>query len=538
MRISNYPERSLLVALALLGALAASPQDALAQGSGATVWFIDAASLDEAIPMQVRIVLEETLTEEQGRHVIGREAFEQYVTSRDPETPPCLYGEGQCVSAESMAFDALDLTLVVRVKIRKSDGQYEAAYRLIDRRGAQGSRSDEIVRAASARDLAIALVREIYDATGEISFDSTPPGANVIVDGAVVGITPMSYRLPIGRHTFALESEGYQIIERSVEVLSEGPTRVEIGLQLKPGVLILDDAPPGAIVDVEGGPQGLDAAQPLELPAGEHAYTVRAEGFRARQERVVIEPGLALHRDAALEQSGLRLGEVNAGAIENNRYVLRLSGDISFQDTSFRGARARGDGGGALGDVAFERFEQEEGSSELDPRRFFSTRGLRLDFSYMWRDFGIGLLSLAYLTDSTRRYAAIVEDLQSGQERFADVVRVSRFQVKPLQLQYRRLIDQVAPFAELGLGINFQWVTLVNRGERDDQAYSLRQSEVFWGASLGAQYFFSSNWFAVGRYSFHDHFNLGVGTEHTLSLGVGGAFSNLFGFEPEPPAKL
>ena len=505
-------------------------------GNETTVWLLDAPSLEDAVLLQTRIALEEALSGEQGKHVIGQEAFEAHVKSRNPPAPSCLYGEGSCLSAESMAFDALDLALVVRIKIRKSGGRYEAAYRLIDRRGVSEV-SDQIAQALSPRDLAFAIVREIYNATGTVSFVTNPPGATVFVDGAAVGQTPFEHRLPIGRHQFSLELEQYKPLESSMEVSSKETTRVEVGLELQSGILIIDDPPPGALLYIEGGPQGVNAEQPVELDAGTYAYELRAEGYRTRKENVTLEPGMALHREARMESSNLFQGEVSQDAILNNRYVLRLSGDISFQNTSFRGARARRNEE-ELGDLAFVRFEQEMGESELDPRRFFSTRGLRLDMSYMWQNFGLGLMSISYLTDSTHRYDAVVEDLETGQEKAADVVRVSRFAVRPFQVHYRKLFDNVAPFAEVGLGINFQWVTLVDDGQDDALAYSLRQSEAFWTVELGVQYFFTSNWFAVGRYNFHDHFNLGVGTEHTLSIGVGGAFSNLFGFEPEPPSKL
>ncbi len=505
-------------------------------GNETTLWLLDAPSLDESVLLQMRIALEESLTSESGKHVIGQEAFEEHVTSRTPPAPSCLYGDGSCLSAESMAFDALDLALVVRVKIRKSGGRYEAAYRLIDRRGESGS-SDRITQALSPRDLAFGLVREIYNATGTVSFVTTPPGAMVYVDGASVGETPLEHRLPIGRHQFSIKLESYKPVESTMEVSSKESTRVELGLELQSGILVVDNPPPGALLYVDGGPQGVNAEQPLELEPGTYTYEIRADGFRDKKETVTLEPGMALHRDAKMESSNLLMREVSEDAILNNRYVLRLSTDISFQNTSFRGARAQRNEP-ELGDLAFERFEQEDGETELDPRRFFATRGLRLDMSYMWKNFGIGLLSLSYLTDSSHSYRAIIEDLETGAEKRADVVRVSRFGVRPFQVQYRRLFNNVAPFAEVGLGINFQWVTLVDDGQADEQAYSLRQSEAFWTLELGVQYFFTSNWFAVGRYNFHDHFNLGVGTEHSLSIGVGGAFSNLFGFEPEPPSKL
>ena len=530
------------ILLLMVAAIIAAPTGAMAQEGASpgladnetTVWLLDGPTLDKATIEQVRTGLEDSLRGEKGKHVLGDEAFSAYVQNRRPAAPACLYGVGPCVSAESLAFDALDVALVIHVKIRKVGGNFEAAYRLIDRRGAPDS--DRVVRGTSARDLAIALVREIYNATGLVAFSTSPVGAKVIIDGAVVGNTPMEYRLPIGRHRYSLQLEKYQHAEGVIEVTSKEKSSLQVGLTLRPGILVLEDIPPGALVYIDGKPEPINASQPIELPPGDYRYEVKADGYTTIKDNVRIEPGLSVKRPVTMVRLNPLLREISPDVIVYNRYMFRVNFAQTFQRTSFRGARSERTDNGEL---IVRQFTPEPGETTTDPRRFFATRGLRLDFEYYWRYFGLGLLSLSYLRDGNREYQTVVEDLSTGVERDVTAIQLDRLQIRPFQITGRYLYRNIVPSATLGLGLNFQWLALQEVGATNpDEAFSLRQTEAFWALEMGVQYFVTPNWFASFRYNFHDHFNLGVGTEHALTFGVGGAFPNIFGFEPEPPDQL
>ena len=58
-------------------------------------------------------------------------------------------------------------------------------------------------------------------ASGTVSFASTPSGANVYVDGALKGVTPLSVPgLPVGSHTVRISKSGYDDYTGSVTVVS------------------------------------------------------------------------------------------------------------------------------------------------------------------------------------------------------------------------------------------------------------------------------------------------------------------------------
>jgi len=61
---------------------------------------------------------------------------------------------------------------------------------------------------------------------------STPPGADIEVDGVFLGNTPAEVPVSIGIHTVKLSKKGCVSYERKIQVLSSGAQRVSIELEL------------------------------------------------------------------------------------------------------------------------------------------------------------------------------------------------------------------------------------------------------------------------------------------------------------------
>ena len=66
--------------------------------------------------------------------------------------------------------------------------------------------------------------------TGLLEVESRPPGARVLLDGGLVGNTPMRIDVPIGRHQVSIEVDGYQAWSTTVAVPNEG-NRVTASLE-------------------------------------------------------------------------------------------------------------------------------------------------------------------------------------------------------------------------------------------------------------------------------------------------------------------
>ncbi len=90
---------------------------------------------------------------------------------------------------------------------------------------------DEALRDA-VRDLTTGLVRSVQAklAPSTFALSSSPSGARVYIDGDLVGLTPVDYRLSAGSHEIRMERDGYRPETRTMEI-AEGE-RVELDLAL------------------------------------------------------------------------------------------------------------------------------------------------------------------------------------------------------------------------------------------------------------------------------------------------------------------
>jgi len=129
-------------------------------------------------------------------------------------------------------------------------------------------------------DLAVALPK---DAGGPatLSIHSDPPGANVLVDDALVGRTPYQGELRPGQHTIAVEAEGRLREERKVIAREGRDASFSFAMAPLPrtAAVAVDSEPVGARVLVDGKERG---RTPLvaALPPGRHQLLLQLEGRR------------------------------------------------------------------------------------------------------------------------------------------------------------------------------------------------------------------------------------------------------------------
>jgi hypothetical protein len=144
---------------------------------------------------------------------------------------------------------------------------------------------------------------------GTLSVASTPSGAEVYVEGALRGRTPLSLALPEGRYGVELRLSGYEPYRATVQVRPGETTRLEARLVPLPrtGTLYLETSPQGAEVYLEGRLQG---RTPLRLSLDEGTYRVefRLAGYEPYQATVRVEGGRETRLVASLRP--FRTGEL------------------------------------------------------------------------------------------------------------------------------------------------------------------------------------------------------------------------------------
>jgi hypothetical protein len=147
-------------------------------------------------------------------------------------------------------------------------------------------------------DVAIELL-PLQGALAHLVVRTTLPGADVLVDGKLVGRTPLpaSLSLPPGRHEINLRRPGYRAIPGDI-TLADGSTG-EIAIEtaenpaeaaLVGGHIELDINQPDANVAIDGVPR---FRGDLTLPAGPHRLSVTRAGFLPFDRELTVDKGLS-----------------------------------------------------------------------------------------------------------------------------------------------------------------------------------------------------------------------------------------------------
>ena len=141
---------------------------------------------------------------------------------------------------------------------------------------------------------------------GEISVESEPPGARVLLDGEPRGTTPVSLPdLALGDHEVVVELPGHEAQTVAVTLAAEAP-RSELRLTLvkaQPTRAALDvvSNPPGAVVRVDDTTVGWTPLRGHSLKPGEHRVEVAKEGFQTWSGKVTAVAGRRARIERTLE---------------------------------------------------------------------------------------------------------------------------------------------------------------------------------------------------------------------------------------------
>jgi hypothetical protein len=470
--------------------------------------------------------LGEALSGERSRHVLTKDELLERLDSKaatSADVLACFKGVAPCLSPKSVAIDAVGVSTIVRVNL----DDVGATFALVDRRG-QTIR-DETVSGGSPRDLAFKVVRGIFDATGTVAFETDPPGAVVYIGGSPIGNTPLSHRLPVGTYDYTLRFPDHADVADQVTVGSGETPIVRHDLDLLVGMLMVSDAPPGAEVYLNDRLIG-SAGNPMEVEPGTYSLEVRADGYEPVRDAVTITPGSTVTRAAPMDSLNLFTQPISDEQILANNYIFRVGYEADFQSTTLLDARTDDDL-----PLEFLGFT-ENGAVPSDAilRRTLASNALRLDLSYAFRNFGVVLASISYGVGNANQEGVLVA--RDGTTANAQITDFARLHLRPFQIFWRAIYGNWVPSVEIGSGFVFNWFD----AERFDtgETETLRRTDAMWTFGIAAQYYVTPNFFGNVRYSLQGYFNDAVGADHMLSLSVGVAFANVFGFEPEPPATL
>jgi hypothetical protein len=118
--------------------------------------------------------------------------------------------------------------------------------------------------------------------SGEMIIDSTPPGAQVQIDGKSdpSWMTPLTLSgLAAGQHSVTIAKSGYATDTRTVAVAAGGKASVNTRLGQVAATLAVSSNPAGASVFVDGKDSGKLTPAHVSVDKGQHSILVRKSGY-------------------------------------------------------------------------------------------------------------------------------------------------------------------------------------------------------------------------------------------------------------------
>ncbi len=133
---------------------------------------------------------------------------------------------------------------------------------------------------------------EMSPIVGMLECLTVPEGAQVIVDGKELGLTPLSLKsLNFGSHRIELVKAGFAPHSQTIQVDDETPDQLQVELTPIWGELQVDSIPPGAEVFLEGQSRGKTPLKLSQLTAGPLELTTRLTGYKDTSQTVNVTPG-------------------------------------------------------------------------------------------------------------------------------------------------------------------------------------------------------------------------------------------------------
>lgn len=154
--------------------------------------------------------------------------------------------------------------------------------------------------------------------TAKVSINSTPAGAQVLIDDIPVGTTPFEGNFETGLHLVKLIKKGYVEHIDQINLERSAPVRKKYALRARPGIIRVISNPSGAAVSINGEKRG-NAPLTLELDAGKYALQVNLEGFDPTNKSITIAP-------AQNEEMIVNLGSATGSA----RFLI-FPGNVSLK---------------------------------------------------------------------------------------------------------------------------------------------------------------------------------------------------------------
>jgi hypothetical protein len=127
---------------------------------------------------------------------------------------------------------------------------------------------------------------------GLVLVQTLPPGAEVNVDGAFRGKTPLMLTdLAAGDHDVVLRTEGYQPRKLPLQIKDRVPIKLSTDLASDSATLKISSEPAGASVLLNGATRGTTPCTIDRIPSGTVDIEISLKGFASHRSQIVLKAG-------------------------------------------------------------------------------------------------------------------------------------------------------------------------------------------------------------------------------------------------------
>ena len=147
------------------------------------------------------------------------------------------------------------------------------------------------------------LETKIRDLVGELEFDVKPPGAEVFLNGNLIGAAPLAspVLLAPGRHVIDVKAPKRSTETRTVTIASRQKERLVFDLRPAHGTVTLRLNVDGATVLLDSEELGrTPLSAPVELVVGEHRFAARKTNYEQIERTLVVSENEAVTLDLAM----------------------------------------------------------------------------------------------------------------------------------------------------------------------------------------------------------------------------------------------
>jgi PEGA domain len=119
-----------------------------------------------------------------------------------------------------------------------------------------------------------------------LTIKSIPNGAQVRINGRLIGNAPIDENLKSGIYSIALNLDGYESITKEINI-SQPETSLTINLNKLKSQFVIESNPPGADIYIDGTGYG-STPKTIDIGPGLHKIELKLEGYKPWVENKVV----------------------------------------------------------------------------------------------------------------------------------------------------------------------------------------------------------------------------------------------------------